>query len=65
MNLKNNSIFHRYKNLFFSFLVDNSVAIGNINHNKGLTIAMNMFNNESIFVKYHEDSVHSLFKTNC
>lgn len=52
-------------NLSFSFLVESSVAIGKSKPNNGQTIATNIFNNESILVKYHDDSAHNLFTTNC
>ena len=52
-------------NFSFSFLVDSSVATGKINPNNGLTIVIKMFSNDNILVKYHEDSAHNLFTTNC
>lgn len=52
-------------NLSFSFLVESSVAIGKSKPNNGPTTVIKIFNNESILVKYPEDSVHNLFTTNC
>ncbi len=52
-------------NFSFSFLVESSVAIGKSKANNGPTIERNIFNNDSILVKYHEDSAHNLFTTNC
>jgi hypothetical protein len=54
-----------FLNLFISFLVVSSVVTGNANHNKGPTTVVNIINNESILVKYHDDSAHNLFTTNC
>lgn len=52
-------------NFSFSFLVESSVAIGKSNHNNGLITVTKIFNNDSILVKYHEDSAHNLFTTSC
>jgi hypothetical protein len=52
-------------NFSFSFLVESSVVMGKINPNNGLTIVIKMFSNDNMFVKYHEDSAHNLFTTNC
>ncbi len=52
-------------NLSFSFLVDNSVVIGNTNEDNGQTTKVNVVSSDNIFVKYHDDSDHNLFTTNC
>ena len=52
-------------NFSFSFFVESSVAIGKSKLSRGLTIVIKIFNNDNMFVKYHEDSAHNLFTTNC
>ena len=52
-------------NFSFSFLVESSVAMGKSKDNNGPTIERKIFNNDIIFVKYHDDSAPSLFTTNC
>ena len=52
-------------NLLISFFVVSSVVTGNANQDIGQTAAENIINNESMFVKYHDDSVPNLFTTNC
>jgi hypothetical protein len=41
------------------------VVTGKSNARNGPMIEKNIISNESILVKYHEDSAHNLFKTSC
>ena len=52
-------------NVSFLFLVVNSVVMGNINEDIGQTTKLNTPRSDIMFVKYHEDSAHNLFTTNC
>ena len=52
-------------NFSFSFLVESSVVIGKSNARNGQITEKNIISNDSILVKYHDDSAHNLFTTNC
>ena len=52
-------------NFSFSFLVESSVVTGKSKARNGQIIEKNIINNDSILVKYQDDSVHNLFNTSC